>query len=110
MESLKRAARAVNEELAFAEGFVADTYRAGFVRFLPRGRRDARMIVHDSQDVVCLVLAGTGRLRQGKRSSIVQPGTLCRIPAGTPHDFVAVDEPLELLYATINVRTASSSP
>ena len=53
--------------------------------------------------VVCFVLAGRGRLRQGERSVTLGPGSLCRVPAGTPHDFSAADEPLELLYLTIRV-------
>lgn len=104
LQALKRSARSLNDELAFAEGFRRAEFRTGYVRFTPRQRRDAKLIVHEDQDVICLVLAGRGRLRRGDRSVPVRPGTICHIPAGTPHDFSAVGEPLELLYTTVRVR------
>lgn len=110
VDALKKAAKPINEELFFAECFANSAYQTGYVRFMPRRRRDAKRVVHADLDVVCVVLSGDGRLRQGRRTFTVAPGDICRIPAGTPHDFSAVDEPLELLYTTIKVLVARHTP
>jgi mannose-6-phosphate isomerase-like protein (cupin superfamily) len=79
-------------------------YETGLIAFQPRSDGDPRQILHDDRDVVCHVLRGEGRLRLDDQTVPVAPGLLCRIPAGTPHDFAATAaEPLVLFYTLIRV-------
>ncbi|HZU05527.1 MAG TPA: cupin domain-containing protein [Chloroflexota bacterium] len=80
------------------------TYEAGLIAFHPQPVADPRQICHADRDLLCQVLRGHGRLRLGAQQVPVAPGLLCRIPAGTPHDFAAQGpEPLVLFYALIKV-------
>jgi mannose-6-phosphate isomerase-like protein (cupin superfamily) len=110
IDQLRRSAKPINEELSYAEWLVGDRYRTGYIRFVPRPQRESTMILHQDQDVICLVLAGRGQLRRGERSVTLHPGLLCRIPAGTPHDFSAGTETLELFYTTVQVREQPTEP
>jgi mannose-6-phosphate isomerase-like protein (cupin superfamily) len=54
--------------------------------------------------VICQVVRGAGRLRLEDEAVPVAPGSVYRIPAGTPHDFAASEaEPLVLLYTLVTV-------
>ena len=82
-------------------------YETGLIAFHARPDSDPRQILHGDRDVVCQVLQGTGRLRLEGRSVPVERGVLCRIPAGTPHDFAATGaEPLVLFYTLVTVGPA----
>jgi quercetin dioxygenase-like cupin family protein len=83
-----------------------ETYEAGVIRFVPAAAADPKQITHDDRDVLCYVLSGAGRLRGGVTETPLRPGLLCHIPAGTPHDFAATTEPLDLLYCLIHTRPA----
>jgi len=85
----------------------APGYEVGLIAFDPLPDADRRQICHADRDVVCYALRGAGRLRLDGESVAVEPGTLYRIPAGTPHDFAAAGaEPLVLLYTLIGVAPA----
>jgi len=47
------------------------------------------------------VVRGRGRLTLDAETRELEPGAVCRIPARTPHDFAAVDEPLVLFYVSV---------
>jgi mannose-6-phosphate isomerase-like protein (cupin superfamily) len=93
----------LNEEIAYRRYASGPGYECGLVRFLPRATKYPRQISHVDKDVVCHVLEGRGELRTGTEVRTLTPGTLCRIPAGTPHDFTAVEEPLVLFYVSVSV-------
>ena len=81
-----------------------DSYDAGVIAFQPGHLPDARLICHADRDVLCQVLAGEGRLREGAQTADVTVGTWYRIPAGVHHDFSATgDQPLVLFYVSIRV-------
>lgn len=103
LDDLRRGARVLNDEMSSAACFVRDTYQTGYIRFTPGDETDPTFITHADLDVVCLVLNGRGRLRYGPDEEVISVGDLVRIPAGAPHDFSAIDQPLELLYTTIRV-------
>ena len=85
----------------------APNYEVGLIAFYPRADDDPRQICHARRDVVCHALRGAGRLRLEGETLSVEPGTLYRIPAGTPHDFAATGpEPLVLLYTLVTVPPA----
>jgi quercetin dioxygenase-like cupin family protein len=92
-----------NEEFGHRPLMTGPGYEYGLVRFLPRAEADERFITHRDKDVICQVMRGRGRLRlvAGQRELTV--GDVCRVLAGTAHDFVAVDEPFVLLYTSIMV-------
>jgi mannose-6-phosphate isomerase-like protein (cupin superfamily) len=102
LAQLETSARQVDDTLAHREWLVGSGYRVGYIRFSP-GRSGDRPILHSDQDVLCLVLAGKGRLLQPNGPTEIEPGLLCRIPAGTPHRFAPGDGPLDLLYTLIQV-------
>lgn len=112
IESLLAELEQVNDEIAYRRCAAGPGYEAGVVRFLPRrdetegSQRKVGQIAHQDKDVICHVLQGRGQLRTGSRVQDVAPGDLFRIPALTPHDFSALDEPLVLFYASINVPEA----
>lgn len=111
LDELRARTHSNQSSVVSVECFQQDAYTTGYVRFLP-GRPEGKMIQHRDLDVVCLVVGGRGRLAHGKNVVAVGPGTLCRVPAGTPHSFLA-EEPLELFYSTIRVppaATVSSGP
>jgi mannose-6-phosphate isomerase-like protein (cupin superfamily) len=108
-EDLRRLARPISQELSVAEWFADQHYQTGLIRFTPGAGGQPNAIVHHDRDVLCFVLAGRGQLRLGQQANAIRAGMLCRVPAGTPHDFSAEDEPLELLYTTVKVDPRSAA-
>lgn len=93
----------VNAEVRYKSCLEGPGFTVGLIAFSPQIRSDAKQINHDDKDVVCHVLHGRGRLRLGDRTVDLEPGTLCHVPKGTPHDFAAGDDgELILLYSLIN--------
>jgi mannose-6-phosphate isomerase-like protein (cupin superfamily) len=96
--------RPLNPEISVSTWHRADDYEVGLIAFHPRPDDDPRQIVHDRRDVICQAVRGAGRLRLAGETIAVAPGTIYRIPAGTPHDFAASGpEPLVLLYTLVTV-------
>lgn len=93
----------LTDEIAYRRFASGPGYECGVTRFLPRPEADARQITHTDKDVVCQVIKGRGQLRTAAQTQDLTPGALCRIPAGTPHDFTAIDEPLVLFYVSVSV-------
>ncbi|MGH7824174.1 MAG: cupin domain-containing protein [Candidatus Binatia bacterium] len=81
--------RKLNEEIRYKNCFDEKTFTTGFIAFRPGKHSDAKQINHDDKDVVCQVLKGRGRLRANGRRIPLEPGIICHIPKGTPHDFAA---------------------
>lgn len=101
-QSLLDELQKVTEEIAYRRFSSGPGYECGVVRFLPRAGEPSQ-VTHEDKDVLCYVLQGQGRLRIGENIREVLPGDLFRIPARTPHDFSAGDEPLVLVYVSITV-------
>ena len=96
--------RQLNPEISVHTWHRASEYEVGLIAFHPRTEDDARQIVHERRDVICQVVRGAGRLRLEDEAVPVAPGSVYRIPAGTPHDFAASGaEPLVLLYTLVTV-------
>ena len=93
-------------EIRFRDVVSRPTFKAGLIAFAPGGTADPKQITHADKDVLCYVLRGRGRLRVDGTLTSLEPGVLCHVPAGTPHDFAATDEELLLLYVLI--ETAAS--
>lgn len=92
----------INEEIRYRSCVEGKGFSAGLISFRPRKKRDPRQIHHRDKDVLCHVLKGRGRLRVGGRRITLQPGTICHIPKGTPHDFAAGKKrELVLFYSLI---------
>lgn len=90
-----------NEEIRYQGCFEGECFSTGVVAFRAGTHKDD-YITHSHQDVVCHVLMGTGRLRLEAETLDLKPGSLCHIPRGTPHDFVATGEDdLLLVYSLI---------
>ena len=121
VEQALRELEPLNAEISVRRWHRESAYEAGLVAFHPspgseqpppggaprQPEGDPRRILHGDRDVVCQVLRGVGRLRLDEQSVPVEPGVLCRIPAGTPHDFAATGaEPLVLFYTLIAVAPA----
>ena len=93
----------VNDEIRYKSCLEEREYTVGLIAFSPRTGADTKQINHQDKDVVCQVLQGRGRLRVENRVLDLEPGTLCHVPKGTPHDFSAgQDGELVLLYSLIN--------
>jgi mannose-6-phosphate isomerase-like protein (cupin superfamily) len=92
----------VNEEIRYQSCFEEKRFTSGLIAFRPQKRADSKQINHRDKDVVCHVLKGRGRLRIKGRRIPLQPGTICHIPKGTPHDFAAGQRTdLVLFYSLI---------
>lgn len=102
-EELARAGT-LSPEMAHRRVAEGPTYEAGVIRFAPAAAADPKEISHADRDVLCYVLDGVGRLRAHGRETPLEPGMLCHIPAGTPHDFAATAVPLCLYYCLIGTR------
>jgi mannose-6-phosphate isomerase-like protein (cupin superfamily) len=102
----------LNQEIRFRPCFQAEQFSTGFIAFRPQRNADPKQIRHHDKDVICHVLKGRGRLRINGRQTALRSGTLCHIPRGTPHDFVANGRtPLILFYSLITTaRAKPSSP
>jgi len=56
-------------------------------------------------------IPGTGRLRAGDREMVLKQGSICHVPAGSPHDFQATgDRELVLLYTLVESPPPPQSP
>ncbi len=104
-EELKRA-KPLSPEMSHRRLVEAHTFEAGVVRFSPGGAADPQQVTHPDKDVLCYVVGGAGRLRADGHETPLRPGLLVHLPAGTPHDFAAADEPLTLTYCLIRTRPA----
>jgi quercetin dioxygenase-like cupin family protein len=99
--ALKRL-RKVNHEIRYQSCFEEKQFTTGLIAFRPQKNSDPKQINHTDKDVVCHVLKGRGRLRINGRRIPLQPGTVCHIPKGTPHDFAAGQRSeLVLFYSLI---------
>ena len=92
----------VNSEIRHQICIEGDGFDVGLVCFSTTTISDTKQIVHDNKDVVCQVLVGRGLLRVSGSVTRLQPGILCHIPKGVPHDFVAEGGQLILCYTLIN--------
>lgn len=92
---------ALNSELSHSDACQGPGFQTGVIRFSPRASQDERFITHQKTDVLAYVVEGQGVLRLADQRVEVEPGTLCHIPAGTPHDFMAANGDLVLLYTSI---------
>ncbi len=81
--------KAINREVRYKSCAEGDGFSAGLISFRPRKGPDPRQINHRDRDVLCHVLKGRGRLRINRRRISLEPGMICHIPKGTPHDFAA---------------------
>lgn len=96
----------VNAEIRHRSCIEGKGFTVGLVSFRARGQQDRKQIVHDDRDVVCQVLEGSGQLWIGEEVTELEPGILCHIPSGTPHDFRAgTAESLVLCYSLIRTRS-----
>ncbi|OGF45001.1 MAG: hypothetical protein A2452_08550 [Candidatus Firestonebacteria bacterium RIFOXYC2_FULL_39_67] len=55
--------------------------------------------LHLDEEEVYIVLKGKGRLLLGKKYKNVGPGTVVYVPAGVPHQFKALSNDFEYIYA-----------
>lgn len=99
----------VNDEIRYKSCLEGKGFTVGLIAFSPQARSDSKQINHPDKDVVCHVLQGHGRLRLGDWTIDLEPGTLCHVPQGIPHDFAAVqEEELILLYSLITTGEGTS--
>ena len=98
--ALKRL-KAINQEISYKDCVKGSGFTTGLISFKPGKGSDPRQINHPNKDVVCQVLKGRGRLRVRHRTVALEPGMICHIPKGTPHDFAAAKKDLILLYSLI---------
>lgn len=92
----------VNEEIRYVSCVEGGRFSTGLISFRPRRGPDPRQISHRDKDVICHVLRGKGRLRVNGKKIPLEPGTICHIPKGTPHDFAAgKTRALVLFYSLI---------
>ncbi len=97
--------KAINEEIRYKSCAEGKGFNAGLISFKPRKGADPRQINHRDKDVLCHVLKGRGRLRVNKRKISLEPGMICHIPKGTPHDFAAgKTTELVLFYALLKTE------
>ena len=102
--ALKRLKK-INDEIRHAECFTEKYFTSGLIAFRPGKYTDPKQINHDDKDVVCHVIKGHGRLRVDGKRVPLQPGTICHIPKGTPHDFAAgKNGELVLFYSLIQTK------
>ena len=91
----------LSEEMRYATCVEGGTYTQGIIAFAGKPLSSGQ-ITHDDKDVLCYVISGTGRLRTGDREMVLKQGSICHVPARSPHDFQATgDRELVLLYTLI---------
>ena len=92
----------INDEIRYKSCIEGEGFSVGLIAFSPQAGSEAKQINHQDKDVVCHVLQGHGRLRLRDKTIDLEPGNLCHVPRGTPHDFTAGQgEELVLLYSLI---------
>lgn len=97
--------KVINEEIRYKNCVEGKGFATGLISFRPRRGLDPRQINHPDKDVICHVLRGRGRLRINGKKIPLEPGTICHIPKGTPHDFAAgKTRELVLFYSVIQTR------
>ncbi|MGH7772622.1 MAG: cupin domain-containing protein [Candidatus Binatia bacterium] len=79
----------ISSEIRYKSCVEGKGFSTGLISFRSRKDSDPKQINHRDKDVVCHVIRGRGRLRINGRRIALQPGTICHIPKGTPHDFAA---------------------
>jgi quercetin dioxygenase-like cupin family protein len=104
IEKALKGLKEINEEIRYKSCVEEKTFSTGLIAFRPKKKRDSKQIQHPDKDVVCHVLRGTGRLRVNGRRIALQPGTVCHIPKGTPHDFAARKKEMVLFYSLITTK------
>jgi quercetin dioxygenase-like cupin family protein len=96
--------RKLNDEIRYHNVFAEKTFTSGVIAFRPLKGLDPKQINHADKDVVCQVVKGRGRLRAGGKRIALEPGMVCHIPKGTPHDFTAGKNELVLFYSLIETK------
>jgi quercetin dioxygenase-like cupin family protein len=92
----------LNDEIRYADCFADKQFTAGLIAFRPSKNSNPKQINHLDKDVLCHVVKGSGRLRVKRKRISLEPGTVCHIPKGTPHDFAAAkSSELVLFYSLI---------
>ena len=95
----------ISDEIRYRSFLEEERYSMGLIAFRPGKDTDPKQISHRDKDVVCHVLSGRGRLRLADQTIHLEPGILCHLPKGTPHDFAAEqDEELVLFYSLIKTE------
>ena len=97
----------LSQEMRYATCVEAGRFTQGIIAFAGKPASSSQ-ITHDDKDVLCYVISGTGRLRAGDREMVLKQGSICHVPAGSPHDFQATgDRELVLLYTLVEASSAS---
>jgi quercetin dioxygenase-like cupin family protein len=96
-----RRLKPISKEIRYKECASGNGFTTGLISFTRNKHADPKQISHPDKDVVCHVLKGRGRLRLNDRRITLQPGVICHIPKGTPHDFAAAQKELVLFYFLI---------
>lgn len=97
-----RGLKKINPEIRYKSLVEGKRFSSGLIAFSPRKSPDSKQIRHADKDVLCHVLKGRGRLRLDRRRVSLEPGMICHIPKGTPHDFAAARRnELVLFYSLI---------
>lgn len=92
----------ISREIQYKRCIQGRDFSSGLIAFRPLKSPDPKQIRHRDKDVICHVLRGRGRLRINGRRVALEPGMICHIPKGTPHDFAAGKKgKLVLLYSLI---------
>ncbi len=100
----------ISDEISHRNFLEEEGFSMGFIAFKPGGAKDPKQINHRDKDVVCHVLSGRGRLRLVDQTIHLEPGIICHLPKGTPHDFAAEnDEELVLFYSLIRTEGQSET-
>jgi len=106
LEELISRLEPLTPEIRFRDLVIRPTFKAGLISFSPEGIADPKQITHSHKGVLGYVIRGRGRLRADGRLTPLEPGMLCHVPPGTPHDFAATGEELLLLYVLIETPPA----
>jgi quercetin dioxygenase-like cupin family protein len=101
LEEVAGQLKPLSEEMRYATCVEGGSYTQGIIAFAGKPLSSGQ-ITHDDKDVLCYVISGTGRLRTENREMVLKQGSICHVPAGSPHDFQATgDRELVLLYTLV---------
>ncbi len=101
----------ISDEIRYKNLIEAERFSVGVIAFRPGGTTDPKQINHGDKDLVCQVLSGRGRLRLNGETIQLEPGHVCHVPKGTPHDFAAeMNEELILFYSLIKTEGTRPGP